>query len=79
MGGVPAGLSALRVRLHAQLYVCGPGACTRAHCDSAPCDMLGGALWLLVAYGLCWVPRDKVGFCEVGCMAQRGAGAPKGA
>lgn len=78
-GGIPASLPALHVCLRAQVCVCGPGACTRAHCNSAPCDMLGVG-GSPVAPGHIWVvlcPSGQGEACEVGCMAHRGAGAPR--
>lgn len=63
-GGIPASLPTLHLCPWAQVCGCGPGARTSAHCSSAPCDMLGGALWLLIAYGLCCVPQDRVGLAK---------------
>lgn len=63
-GGVAASLPTLHMCLRAQVCGRGPGAGTSARCNSAPCDMLGGALGLLIACGLCCVPQDGVGLAK---------------
>lgn len=63
-GGVAASLPTLHACLRAQVCSRGPGAGTSARRNSAPCDILGGALGLLIVYGLCCVPQDRVGLAK---------------